>query len=101
MFRLAQTGRRPLPLPSAPGRQRRVGVHPSSASSGDGLGAPSLHRALDLAVGVALRDVTALIAYVLAPPERHLDLRAPILEVELRRDERQALLAHLAVEGLD
>src|SRR6059036_3355294 len=57
-----------------------------------------LERALHVAVGFAFGDVSPLVADFLPARERELDLRATVLEVELRRDERQAALRHLAGE---
>src|SRR2546423_9563353 len=65
------------------------------------LAAAALERALDLPVGVAARDVAPLVARLLPAGDGELDLRAAALEVELRRDEREATLAHLAGERLD
>ena len=56
----------------------------------------ALYGPLHVPVGLALRDVAALVPTLLAPGERELDLRPPVLEVELRRDERQALLGDLS-----
>src|SRR5581483_8293610 len=63
--------------------------------------AARLQRALDLALRVAVDERAPLVPHVLAARERELDLDAPVLEVEARRHERQALLAHLAVEAVD
>src|SRR5204863_5748500 len=60
--------------------------------------AARLERALDLAVGVSFGEVAAFVAHLLAAGERELDLHAAVLEVEARRDERQAALADRAVE---
>ena len=57
----------------------------------------SLHLPLRVAVG----DRAPLVALVLAAAERDLELHLAVLEVELRGDERQALLAHLGVEAVD
>src|SRR5882672_312526 len=63
--------------------------------------APRLQRSLHISVGLALRDVAALVSTLLAPGQRELDLRPPVLEVELRRNERQTPLGDLAGEGVD
>src|SRR6266550_2621793 len=63
--------------------------------------APRLQRSLHISVGLALRDVAALVSTLLAPGQRELDLRPPVLEVELRRNERQSPLGDLAREGVD
>src|SRR2546423_13313293 len=65
------------------------------------LAAAVLESALDLPVGVAPRDVAPLVAHLLPAGDGELDLRAAALEVELRRDEREAALAHLAGQRLD
>src|SRR3954468_16925223 len=58
-------------------------------------------RALHLALELALLDRLALVADVLAPGQRDLDLRAWALEVQARRHQRQALLLGLADQPLD
>src|SRR6266446_2567119 len=63
--------------------------------------APRLQRSLHVSVGLALRDVAALVSTLLAPGQRELDLRPPVLEVELRRNERQTPLGDLAGQGVD
>src|SRR5215210_7361464 len=63
--------------------------------------APGLQRALDLAAGVAILQVAALVALFLAARDRQLDLDAAVSEVEPRRDEGQALLADRAVQRID
>ena len=62
---------------------------------------PRLERALHLALGIALRDVAALVVRFLAAGERELDLRAAVLPVQARGDERVPALAHLARERVD
>src|SRR5438132_11127652 len=62
------------------------------------LAASALQGALDLAVGVALREVATLVALLLAFRQRELDLRAAVLEVELGRGGGQAALLHLAAQ---
>src|SRR5258706_14630700 len=52
----------------------------------------ALHRPLGLALGVALGDRLALVVAGLAPGDRQLHLRPPVLEVHAERDERDALL---------
>src|SRR5262249_50425886 len=92
---------RAVPPPRASrGRHRECGrrrprVPPSSSS------VSSLHRALDLTLRVALDERAALVDRVLAACERELDLDTTVLEVQARRNECQALLAHLAVEAVD
>src|SRR6185437_2880141 len=65
----------------------------------------SLATALELAFDAALRlpvgDVAALVAAFLAARDRELDLRAPVLEVEPGRYERQPLLGRLGGELVD
>src|SRR2546427_3893692 len=73
-----------------------AGSRPRQPSS-----APRLQRSLHVSVGLALRDVAALVSTFLAPGQRELDLRPPVLEVELRRNERQTPLGDLAGEGVD
>src|SRR5437868_5360382 len=65
------------------------------------LAATALQGPLDLPVGVALRDVAALVDRVLAAGEGELDLRAALLPVEPRRNEREAALLDLAGQRLD
>src|SRR5438874_13023125 len=63
--------------------------------------ASAARRALDLSLGVALRDRLPLVVLPLAPPQPDLDLRAIAREVNAQRDERVALLANLADEARD
>jgi hypothetical protein len=56
---------------------------------------------LHVPVGFTLRYVAALVSSLLASGKGELDLGPPVLEVELGRDERQALLGDLAREGID
>src|SRR5262245_3045752 len=63
--------------------------------------ATGLERALHLAARVALREIAALVDPLLAPGDRELDLDLAVLEVEPRRDEREPLLAHHAVQRVD
>ena len=60
-----------------------------------------LESSLHVTVGFALGDVAALVAPLLAAGQGKLDLGAPVLEVEPRRDHGEALLADLAREGLE
>ncbi len=69
---------------------------PTRERSAAGLDGP-----LHVPVGLALRDVAALVSPLFTPGESELDLRPAVLEVELRRDERQALLGDLARQGID
>src|SRR5206468_1931367 len=62
---------------------------------------PRLQLALDLAPRVAIGHGAPLVAQLLALGERDLRLHAAVLEVEPRRDEREALLTHLPVEPVD
>ena len=50
---------------------------------------------------VALGDDAPLVAALAAACEGDLDFHAAVLEVHARRDERQALLAHLPVQRVD
>jgi hypothetical protein len=65
------------------------------------LAAPGFERTLDLALGVALGEVAALVALLLAACERDLDLHLPVLEVDARGNEREAALTGLPEEGVD
>src|SRR4051794_28204130 len=58
-------------------------------------------RSFDVAALFAGLDRLALVESVLAAAERDLDLRAPVLEVDPRRHDRQAALGHTAEEPLD
>src|SRR5579864_7629961 len=58
-------------------------------------------RALDLSLGIALRDRLALVVLALAARQPDLDLRAIAREVNAQRNERVALLPHLADEARD
>jgi hypothetical protein len=60
-----------------------------------------LERPLHLAVGLAFRQVAPLVALLLTPRQRELDLHPPVLEVELRRDEREPALRDLSGERGD
>src|SRR5205085_4871341 len=51
--------------------------------------------------GLAVGDRTPLVAQFLAAADRDLRLHAPVPEVEPGRDEREALLAYLAVQAVD
>src|SRR5207249_10743160 len=57
--------------------------------------------ALDLSLGVALRDRLALVVLALATAQPDLDLGTIAREVHAQRDERVALLTHLADEARD
>ena len=59
------------------------------------------HRALGLALHGALEQRLALVVVLLASREAELDLRLPVLEVQLQRDQRQAGLLRLADQLLD
>src|SRR5438132_7154846 len=61
--------------------------------------AAGLQRPLHVPVSLTLRDVAAFVAVLLPAGEGELDLGAAVLEVELRRDERQTLLGDLAGQG--
>src|SRR5829696_444918 len=54
-----------------------------------------------LPLSIPLGDVAALVLRFLAARKRDLDLRAPVLPVEARRDEREASLPDLPGERLD
>src|SRR3954468_17068948 len=58
-------------------------------------------RALHVALALALLDRLALVEAVLAAGERDLDLRARALEVDARRDEREAALLDARLQALD
>src|SRR5262249_61440243 len=60
-----------------------------------------LDGALHLAPGVSLHQVAPLVAMLFPARDRELDLHSAVLEVEPCRDERQPLLAHLPVQGVD
>src|SRR5262245_40184938 len=83
-----------------PSRRRDRGGRRANRN-GASLAPAALERALDLPLRVAVGDRPALVADVLAARERELDLHATVLEVEPRRDERQPLLAYLAVEAVE
>src|SRR4051794_36662086 len=72
-----------------------------TAKSWNSSSAPAPERPLDVAVGVALGNVAALVALLLAAADGELELRAAVLEVEPRRDDSQPLLLDLTDEGLD
>src|SRR5262245_4086371 len=80
---------------------RSADPNPSAGEAASADSTARLERALDLPIGVALRDVAPLVATFLAAGERELDLRAAVLEVHPRRHERQPALAHLADERRD
>src|SRR5262245_3098075 len=63
--------------------------------------APAAQRAFHLTLRLAVGDHTPLVLPLAPAGESELELRAPVLEVHPRRDERQAALAHLRVKGLD
>ena len=69
---------------------------PERTGSCPGALAPRLQGPLHVAVGLAFREVTPLVALLLASRERELHLRPAVLEVEPRRDEGQTPLRHLA-----
>src|SRR4249919_3860452 len=60
--------------------------------------APGLQRPVDLTLGVAIDDRAPLVAPLLTPCERDLDLDPAVLEIETCGDDRLPLLAHLADE---
>src|SRR5262250_1561663 len=72
----------------------------SSSSCGSTL-ATAPERALDVALGVALGDVAALVALLLPPRERDLELRPAVLEVEAGRHQGEASLVDGADQGVD
>ena len=79
-----------------------VGTEPFNWRGGRWYLVPAaLERPLDAALGLAVGDVASLVAELLAPRERELDLHAPVLEVEPGRDERQAALGDLRGELVD
>src|SRR5258706_11474102 len=59
------------------------------------------HRALDLSLGVALRNRLPLVVLPLAARQPDLDLRSIAREINAQWDERVALLSHLADEARD
>ena len=78
--------------PVSPSTRRHEGVREIPVVVLDRLPPQALQLALDLAPGVAGRDVAPLVSQLLAARERELDLDLAALEVEPRRDEREALL---------
>src|SRR3954447_5210613 len=72
-----------------------------TARSSNSSSAPAPERPLDVSVSVALGDVAALVALLLAAADGELELRAAVLEVEPRRDDSQPFLLDLADQGLD
>src|SRR5437870_1871094 len=58
-------------------------------------------QVLTLLLLLALGDRAPLVAQLLAPRDRDLDLHSAVLEIEPRRHEGEALLAHLGVQPLD
>src|SRR5512133_2455634 len=82
---------------SAPTGTKRT----ARSSSSSCVSSPAPKGALDGALGVALGDVAALIALLLAPRECDLELRAAVLEVEAGRHERQPLLVDGPDQGID
>jgi hypothetical protein len=80
---------------------RRGGPPSARAYDFGALLAAQLDLAVELAFRLAVGDRAALVAELLAPPDRDLGLHPAVLEVEPRRDEGEALLPHLCVEALD
>src|SRR3990172_7789224 len=77
-----------------PGRKRpaqRPGLHFHSDA----------HLPPGLALDIAALDRLALVVDLLAAPDADLDLREPVLEVELQRDQREPLLLDLPGELRD
>src|SRR5262249_39428409 len=63
--------------------------------------AAALDRAFHVPLGLALREVAALVPQLLPAGKRKLDLRATVAEVELRWDEGEPTLPHLARQRVD
>ena len=61
----------------------------------------ALERTLHLDVSHPARRRAPLVGLVLPPSKGDLELHVPVLEVQLGRYERQPLLPHLAVQGVD
>src|SRR5687767_9473596 len=75
----ARSARTPPRGPMRRSRRRRVSAGSRRCRERS---AARLERALDLAVGLALRDVSALVVTLLAAPDRHLHLGAAVLPVQ-------------------
>src|SRR3989440_3859123 len=71
------------------------------SSSSSWSATPGLELALDPALRLAVGDVAALVASLLATGERELDLCTAVFEIEPGRHERQALLGDLGREPVD
>src|SRR5437588_9826014 len=84
-------GRRPAWSDPSP-RAHELGINHLAAT---------LQRPFHLPLGVAVSHIAPFVPLLLAAGDRELDLDAAVLEVEPRRDDRQALLTHLAVERVD
>src|SRR5437870_2994797 len=63
--------------------------------------AAALEGALHVALRLARRHIAPFVTQLLAAREGELHLRAPVTEVELRRDEREAPLAYLPGQRID
>src|SRR5262245_13915833 len=75
-----------------------AGTRPADASAP----APGrLHGPVDLPAALGELEILPLVAVLLAPGEAELDLGAAVLEVELRRHERETALPDLAGEPVD
>src|SRR3954453_19633134 len=84
---------------TSPGRPSDCQTAGTSASC-TALEAPA-ERLLHLALGLALADRLPLVMCLAAAGESELDLRVPVAEVQLQRDQREAALLGLAEEPLD
>ena len=91
-LRSATSTYRPSDSRSSTGARARSASTPPGPAAEPRLAPQALQLALDLPPRVAGRDVAPLVAQLLAARERELDLDAAVLEVEPRRDEREALL---------
>src|SRR5215471_4242780 len=76
-------------------------AHLPGAATLTGLAPQALQFALDLAPRIAGGDVAPLVAQLLAARERELDLYPAAAEVELRRDDGEALLGDGGRQPLD
>src|SRR5215510_16132911 len=84
------------------GTSASTGTRRTARSSSSSFGSPTApERPLDVPLRVALGDVASLVALLLAATDRQFELYAAVPEVHPGWDKRQALLLHLAGQGLD